>query len=262
MKINEFAKRLGLPNSKIRYYEKIGLINGNRQDKNNYRDFKNEDALEVYSALMLRSYGMGIQECFDAKRENIDEINSWIEKYIEKTKQEIKRQEMLLVRLRTIESYSEMFRIDPNQIHIRYLSVPYEIWTFGKNITLTKQHYRDIEVLMNNMPYSYACIRVTKESILSDGEDLDVSLGVGILKENTDMLNIEIPSANKRNEGNILEQIFEMEDPFQIKKSDIKPLLEKIEELNIELTDLIGRIYVCYDKNGKTVYGFGLAIMV
>lgn len=262
MKINEFAKRLGLPNSKIRYYEKIGLISGDRQDKNNYRDFKNEDALGVYSALMLRSYGMGIQECFDAKKENIDEINCWIEKYIDKTKQEIKRQEMLLLRLRTIESYAEMFKIDPNQIHIRYLSEPYEIWTFGNNVSLTKQHYNDIETLLKSMPYSYACIRVTKESILSEGEDLDVSIGIGILKENVDMLEISIPSANKRNEGNILEQLFEMEDPFQIKKSNIKPLLTKIEELNIKLTDLIGRIYVCYDKNGKTVYGFGLAIMM
>ena len=40
MKINNFAKRLGLPTSKIRYYENIGLIKGDRQEKNNYRDFK------------------------------------------------------------------------------------------------------------------------------------------------------------------------------------------------------------------------------
>ena len=262
MKINNFAKRLGLPTSKIRYYENIGLIKGNRQEKNNYRDFKNEDALEVYSSLMLRSYGMGIQECFDAKEENIEEINSWIEKYIEKTKQEIKRQEMLLLRLRTIESYSEMFRIDPNQIHIRYLSEPYEIWTFGNNIKLTKQHYKDIEILVNSMPYSYACIKVSKESILAEGEDLDVSIGIGILKESVDLLNIKISSASVRREGNILEQLFEMEDPFQIKKSDLTPLLTKIKELNLELTDLIGRVYVCYEKDGKTVYGFGLVIML
>ena len=211
---------------------------------------------------MLRSYGMGIQKCFDAKEENIEEINSWIEKYIEKTKQEIKRQEMLLLRLRTIESYSEMFRIDPNQIHIRYLSEPYEIWTFGNNIKLTKQHYKDIEILVNSMPYSYACIKVSKESILADGEDLDVSIGIGILKESVDLLDIKISSASVRREGNILEQLFEMEDPFQIKKSDLTPLLTKIKELNLELTDLIGRVYVCYEKDGKTVYGFGLAIML
>ena len=61
MKVNEFARQLGIVSSKVRYYDRMGLIQGERQD-NNYRNFTPQDALNIYHAQMLRSFDMSIQE--------------------------------------------------------------------------------------------------------------------------------------------------------------------------------------------------------
>lgn len=60
MKVHDFAKCLGLPDSKVRYYDRSGLIQGGRQKENNYRDLAQADALSIYHANMLRSFGMGV----------------------------------------------------------------------------------------------------------------------------------------------------------------------------------------------------------
>ena len=67
MKVHDFARRLGLPDSKVRYYDQAGLIRGGRQKENNYRDLTGQDALNIYHAQMLRSFGMGVQEALAAQ---------------------------------------------------------------------------------------------------------------------------------------------------------------------------------------------------
>ena len=62
MKVHDFAKRLGLPDSSIRYYDRMGLIQSGRQKENNYRHFTEQDALAIYHARMLRSFDMSVQE--------------------------------------------------------------------------------------------------------------------------------------------------------------------------------------------------------
>lgn len=69
MKVNEFARQLGIVSSKVRYYDRMGLIQGERQD-NNYRNFTPQDALNIYHAQMLRSFDMSIQESLNAKMKN------------------------------------------------------------------------------------------------------------------------------------------------------------------------------------------------
>ena len=44
MKVYEFATRLGIPASKIRYYDRNGVISGKRLEKNNYREYDRIDA--------------------------------------------------------------------------------------------------------------------------------------------------------------------------------------------------------------------------
>ena len=43
---SEFAQRLGVPVSKIRYYDRLGLGQTERSEENNYRNFEPDDALE------------------------------------------------------------------------------------------------------------------------------------------------------------------------------------------------------------------------
>ena len=258
MKVKEFSQLIGIPASKIRYYDRLGLIEGERKD-NNYRDFSKEDVLNVYHAQLLRSYGMGIEECSIAMHGSIDEIDQKLEQYVQKTIEEMERQEKLLARLRTMQSYYHLFQDRTSPLHDRYLSSCYQIVTFGDHLEVSDEMKQDIRVLADHMPYSYVMIQVTKESLEAETENLDIRLGVGILKENLDQLGLQLSGAELKEPACIREQLFEMSNPFDLKRSDLKPLLKEMEDRNIPYCDLAGRIYCSYEKDEKTVHCFGLA---
>ncbi|MGM9942008.1 MAG: MerR family transcriptional regulator [Bulleidia sp.] len=261
MKVTEFARRIGFPASRIRYYDRMGIIRGDRRD-NNYRDFTPEDVFSLYNAWMLRSYGIGLEECAEVQHGDIQDMASVLEKNIERIIEEMERQEKLLLRLRTMHSFCMLFADPKKRIHSRYLSNCYEIFTFGKNVKMDRQNELDVRTLVDHMPYSYMTIQITKESILSNQENPDVRIGVGILEENLQQLGVSIPSANRKQETEILEFLMEKENPLAITRTEIQPFLDEIARRGIELSDLTGRIYCSYGKNGKSVYGFGLAVPV
>lgn len=258
MKIKDFSGLIGIPASKIRYYQQIGLIAGERKD-NNYRDFSKEDVLNVYHAQMLRSYGMGIEECQHTVHGSMDEIDHTLDQYVQKTIEEMERMEKLLTRLRTMQSYYHLFQNRTSDIHQRFLSSCYQIVTFGDDLVITEDMKKDIRLLADNMPYSYATVHVSKESLLRGTQQLDVRLGVGILKENLEQLGLTLATAQPKQASHIVEQLFEMSNPFELTRSDLSPLLSIMEEKNIPLCELTGRIYCSYEKEGKTVHCFGLA---
>lgn len=258
MKVNEFSKKMGIPASKLRYYDRLGLIEGNRKD-NNYRDFTKEDVLSVYHTQLLRSYGMGLDELRVQKNADIEGVGRLLEDNIERTIQEIRKQELLLLRLRTMKSFRDMFYGNPDCIHERYLSLNYRIETFGNDIQNTEDEWEDVKVIADNLPFSYVSVQITKESLASGKEELDVHLGVGILKEISDSLNLTLKTERLHKGGNIMEQLLEVENPFTITRSDLKPLLKRMEEMNLPYTELAGRIYCSYKKDGKLVHGLGLA---
>lgn len=258
MKVKEFSQLIGIPASKIRYYDRLGLIEGERKD-NNYRDFSKEDVLNVYHAQLLRSYGMGIEECSVAMHGSIDEIDQTLEQYVQKTIEEMEKQEKLLARLRTMQSYYHLFQNRNSPLHERYLGTCYEIVTFGNDLQISEDMKKEVQLLADHMPYSYAMIQVSQESLKAETEDLDVRLGVGILKENLDQLNLHLSSAVLKEPACIKEQLFEMSNPFELRRSDLQPLLDEMKERGIPYCDLTGRIYCSYEKEGKTVHCFGLA---
>ncbi len=60
-KISEFCAMVGLPKSKIRFYEKYGLFQEKRTE-NGYRYFTREDAFRVNAFLVLLQYGFTVEK--------------------------------------------------------------------------------------------------------------------------------------------------------------------------------------------------------
>ena len=60
-RMKEFSAMTGLPQSKIRFYEKHGLILSDRQE-NGYRVFTPEDAFKSNAFRVLLQYGFSIDE--------------------------------------------------------------------------------------------------------------------------------------------------------------------------------------------------------
>lgn len=261
MKVNEFSRRTGIPASRIRYYDRLGLIHGERSN-NNYRDFTETDVLPFYHSQVLRSYGMGIDELQDKQYGDIEELREVLDQYIDKTILEIKKQELMLLRLRTMKSFHDLFYEQKTVIHERYLSPNYLIDSFGNNQELTEEDMENIRILADHFPYSYIGVRIPKSSLMNGNEKLDVRLGLGILKENMEKIEISLHADRIRTGGNLLEQLLETEDPFSLKRSDLKPLLKEMERRNLPMQEVAGRVYCSYMKDGILVHGIGLGIIL
>ncbi len=260
MKVHDFARCLGLPDSKVRYYDRSGLVRGGRKKENNYRDFTREDALNIYHANMLRSFDMGVRQALDAQRQELADIDEWVEGHARELEKSILQQEIRLQRLREMQIYFSEIQSRKGQLARNYVDDSFNIWNFGHTSPLSPAEHRAIELLAGNMPFSYIAIRVSRESLLSPGDDLDVSIGLGILEQNRAKLALNLPPEIPRSPGGSkVNLLMELSDPFAMTKQDLAPLLEELNRRRQVLrSDLEGRIFISYMKNGSFVHGVGL----
>ena len=71
MRINEVEERLGVAKANIRFYENQGLVNPTRA-ANGYREYSEEDVLQLQSVLVLRKLGVSVE---DIRKMQDEEMN-------------------------------------------------------------------------------------------------------------------------------------------------------------------------------------------
>lgn len=64
MRISEVAERTGLNISNVRFYERKGLLNPNRETGSTYRDYSEEDVVRIKKILLYRKMGISIDTIF------------------------------------------------------------------------------------------------------------------------------------------------------------------------------------------------------
>lgn len=263
MKVNDFAKQLGIAGSKIRYYDRMGLIQGKRCE-NNYRDFDENDALSIYHAQMLRSFDMSVQESLEAKDKELQEIDGWVIQHEKDLSKAIQWERMKLRRLEEMHRYFETIHNADSILKLEERDESYNLWNLKKGGILNQDKLQTIALLSNQMPFSYVAIRITEESLLKKEGPLDIQIGLGILKRNKTLLNLNFPDEVEMTPGSrILSLLLESKDPFNLNREDLKPLFHEIQRCGYGCQgDLIGRLYLSYMKNGEFVHGIGLAAMI
>jgi DNA-binding transcriptional MerR regulator len=60
--IQQISKMTGLTVHTLRYYEKVGLLNGVNRDKNGYRQFSEADISWIHFLIRLRVTGMSVTD--------------------------------------------------------------------------------------------------------------------------------------------------------------------------------------------------------
>lgn len=111
MRIGELSKRSGFSRDTIRYYQELGLFQGQvKQGENNYRQFTNE-AIEILKLIEeSKEYGFTLREnkallkVRDNKLEKLTLMNQLVTKKISKSKEEI---ELLELRIQKLNSLSK-----------------------------------------------------------------------------------------------------------------------------------------------------------
>ena len=261
MKVVDFAKQLGIPATKIRYYDKIGLIHGKRNEANNYRELSNNDALNIYHSLMLRSFGMSVDQCKASKACNLDDLNDWTDCCIEELEEQIRYQQMMQQRLREMQQYYQILTNSKDQFAPLALDDQWIVWNLGEAIDLNNDELHSIQVLVNCMPFSFIAIKISQVSLFDSNSDkLDVQVGLGILKHNALKLNLDLKNHDSYVATDTVQYVFETENPFELRKQQMQPIIDYIQIHNLSHQDIIGRIVLSYMKDGTFKHGIMVSV--
>ena len=106
--IGTFADMVGLPQSKVRFYERSGLLPVRRLE-NGYRYFLPEDAFRMNAFRVLRSYGFSVEDAI-AMLEEAHSSDSFTETLISQREALFAEQERLKSRVSNIERTLALIR--------------------------------------------------------------------------------------------------------------------------------------------------------
>lgn len=265
MKVSEFSKRLGIPSSKVRYYDRFGMYQGERCMENNYREFTKEDALDVYNAQLLRSFDMSMKESVQTIREySLEQISGWLDEHIEELNEEIRLANIRLARLQRMRKYYTDVPPKEGEAILMTRKKSYSICTFGECARIDDQVLKIAACWGELMPFTYVALTIPEESLQGSEEQLSVGLGLGIVEENYFVCPLPVSEAmDCFPEGECLALFLERENPFALTRTDLKPLFDVARERGLRIVGrATGRIFLSYQKDGCRHHGFGVRVRV
>lgn len=128
--IREFSCMTGLPQSKIRYYEKIGLFRVRRM-KNGYRWFTPEDAFRVNAFRSLLQYGFSIEDAVRMldEKQKTDAFEQSLQRQQETL---IREKQLLEYRLRALSGAMELLNLKPG-LDFSIQDIPDKLYVHASN---------------------------------------------------------------------------------------------------------------------------------
>lgn len=172
-RIKEFAAMTGLPQSKIRFYEKHGLVLSNRQE-NGYRVFTPEDAFRSNAFRVLLQYGFSIDEAvamLDAKQGTKEFEQSLLDQQ-EKLRHEA---DLIAYRLDRLESTLGAMKSEPgsNFALVDAADQLYINSSYGRDFSIAVKHEKTIFQYYNLLSITSCARIIKKEDLLDDSPTVD-----------------------------------------------------------------------------------------
>lgn len=261
MYVNEFSRRLGLPASKVRYYDRSGMYQGQR-GANNYRDFTDNDALDAYLAQSLRSIDLSMEETTLAVRSYEPfQMYHWLTGRIGSLREEITMAQAKLERLEQLREFTVAYGTNlPREEAFPGRALQehavYSIRTFGSYTKVNDEVLEAAAALGGCMPYSYIALSIPGESLFRGEAPLPVGIGLGIREKNLERFGLTpSPVMDCFPGGPHLILFLEREDVFHLTCADLRPLLDGAAARGLRLRgDLTGRISFAREKEGRRFY--------
>lgn len=125
MQIDEISKRLNIPKSQIRYYEKSGLLSITR-DPNGYRFFDDDTLFELQMILDLKELDLELSEIKyiislfhkPVTKQCNENSTEFIAKIIQRTEQRLKKQQLILSKMKELLELSRNEQYEVNKAAI------------------------------------------------------------------------------------------------------------------------------------------------
>lgn len=168
-KIKEFAAMTGLSQSKIRFYEKHGLLLSNRQE-NGYRVFTPEDAFKSNAFRVLLQYGFSIDEAIkmlDAKQ-GTEEFEHSLKNQYAKLTQEA---DLIAYRLRRINDALDLIDLEPG-LEFSLMDAPDQVYvsaSVGRDFTPSLENEKTLAEFYSLLSIT-SCARILKKADFDNNE--------------------------------------------------------------------------------------------
>lgn len=170
-KISEFAKMTGLPQSKVRFYEKKGLLHVHK-DENGYRYFTPKDAFRVNAFRVLLQYGFTIEKAIQMLDEK--QTGETFIKTLEEHKKEILNQiELMDSRVSRLDQVISLLE-HGYENHIEIKEVENFLYVFaskGLDFSISNENAETFARFTDLMPIS-SNARIIKTDQLLKGEKI------------------------------------------------------------------------------------------
>lgn len=168
--IREFSCMTGLPQSKIRYYEKIGLFKVRRM-KNGYRWFTPEDAFRVNAFRCLLQYGFTVEDA--ARMLDEKQQSDTFEQSLRQQQEKLTREKQLLeYRLQALDGAIQLLNLKEG-LDFAIQDIPDKLYVHasnGRDFSVAAQAGETITRFVELLSISnYA--RIVDTAQFSNGED-------------------------------------------------------------------------------------------
>ncbi|MFA6506158.1 MAG: hypothetical protein WCT14_08675 [Treponemataceae bacterium] len=140
----------------------------------------------------------------------------------------------------------------------------YSLYTLGAGCRRSDEALNLMRAWMSNLPYTYFSVGITRESLLSENESLDVRLGIGALKRYREKLSLSLSSDIECfPAGKSVVMTAAVPDLFAITKKDISPLYEHVKEKGYRILSASdGRALASETVDGRTTHFISVRVLV
>ena len=172
-RMKQFAAMTGMTQSKIRFYEKHGLVLSDRME-NGYRVFTPEDAFRSNAFRVLLQYGFSISEAIemlDAKQDTAEFRES-----LQEQRQKLERERILLdYRQRRIESVLDVLETD-GKVDFKLVHIPDQLYvnaSHGRDFTVSMENEKVLAECYDLLSITSCARIITRENLLDDSPAVD-----------------------------------------------------------------------------------------
>ncbi|MEC4271898.1 MerR family transcriptional regulator [Adlercreutzia sp. R25] len=171
--MKQFAAMTGMTQSKIRFYEKHGLVLSDRTE-NGYRVFTPEDAFRSNAFRILLQYGFSISEAvamLDAKQDTAEFRES-----LQEQRQKLERERILLdYRQRRIESVLDVLETD-GKVDFKIVHIPDQLYvnaSYGRDFTVSMENEKVLAEYYDLLSITSCARIISRDNLLDDSPAVD-----------------------------------------------------------------------------------------
>lgn len=264
-KIGEFSRILGVSPDTLRYYDKCGLLLTDKNPQNKYRSFSKQDALDIWNLHMLRSMDMGISDISKLRKQGALEVQT---KYLHQRetalKEEIEKLSAKRERLIQLTKLYDLIHAVGNVNINAAMSANYALYVLGENYPVSSQALAEIPQWLACLPFTYVAIEIPLKSLTGLEDKLSIRLGLGILEENLQKVDL-VPSSEAAfyPQETTAQTTIRTRDVFDLSKKDLAPFYTFLSENRLRVTGpAAGRIIcsTCHSENQEYIIALGAPV--